>query len=60
MRQVGDSLVWLAMIAVFAAVLYFTPRVAHYIHVMSDEHGRDCMTCHGFSHQQSEVSNPIP
>ena len=31
MRQVGDTLVWLAMIMVVAAVIYFTPRVAHYV-----------------------------
>ena len=28
MRQVGDTLVWLALIGVVAAVLYLTPRVA--------------------------------
>ena len=31
MRQVGDTLVWLALIAVVAAVLYFTPLVASYV-----------------------------
>jgi hypothetical protein len=31
MRQVGDTLVWLALIAVVAAVLYLTPRVASYV-----------------------------
>lgn len=31
MRQVGDTLVWLALIAVVAAVLYITPRVASYV-----------------------------
>jgi hypothetical protein len=31
MRQVGDTLVWLALIAVVAAVLYFTPLVANYV-----------------------------
>jgi hypothetical protein len=30
MRQVGDTLVWLSLIAVVAAVLYFTPRFASY------------------------------
>ncbi len=28
MRQVADTLVWLSLIAVVAAVLYFTPRFA--------------------------------
>lgn len=31
MRQVGDTLVWLALIAVVAAVLYFTPFVASFV-----------------------------
>lgn len=31
MRQVGDTLVWLALVAMVAAVLYFTPRVASYV-----------------------------
>ena len=31
MRQVVDTLVWLAMIMVIAAVVYFTPRLANYV-----------------------------
>ncbi len=31
MRQVGDTLVWLGLIVVVAAVVYFTPRVASYV-----------------------------
>jgi hypothetical protein len=30
MRQVGDTLVWLGLIAVVVAVLYFTPVFASY------------------------------
>ena len=30
MRQVADTLVWLGLIAVVAAVLYFTPQFASY------------------------------
>ena len=30
MRQVADTLVWLALIAVVVAVLYVTPLVASY------------------------------
>jgi hypothetical protein len=30
MRQVGDTLVWLGLIAAVVAVLYFTPRFASY------------------------------
>lgn len=31
MRQVGDTLVWLALVAMVAAVVYLTPRVASYV-----------------------------
>ncbi|MGP0066398.1 MAG: hypothetical protein ACLQGP_22770 [Isosphaeraceae bacterium] len=31
MRQVGDMLVWLAVILVVAGVVYYTPRVANYV-----------------------------
>jgi hypothetical protein len=47
MRQVVDTLVWLAMIMVIAAVVYFTPRLANYVTSMSSEHGQDCLTCRG-------------
>ena len=30
MRQVGDTLVWLGLIVVLAAVVYFTPQFANY------------------------------
>jgi hypothetical protein len=45
MRQVGDTLVWLAMITVVVAVVYFTPRVASYVALFGAEHGRGCVTC---------------
>jgi hypothetical protein len=46
MRQVGDTLVWLAMIGVIAAVIYFTPRVARYVNAAgATEHGRSCVKC---------------
>lgn len=31
MRQLGDMLVWLAMILIVAAVVYYTPRLADYV-----------------------------
>lgn len=31
MRQLGDLLVWFAMIGVLMAVLYFTPKFAQYM-----------------------------
>jgi hypothetical protein len=42
MRQVGDALVWLAMIGVVAAVVYFTPRLANYLGTSGD-HARGSM-----------------
>jgi hypothetical protein len=37
MRQLGDTLVWLAMVAVVVAVVHFTPRIANYVAAMSGE-----------------------
>jgi hypothetical protein len=34
MRQLGDLLIWVAMLAALVAVLYFTPQLAQF---MSDE-----------------------
>jgi hypothetical protein len=31
MRQFGDTLVWIAMILVVAAVVYYTPQIADYV-----------------------------
>jgi hypothetical protein len=49
MRQVGDTLVWLALIAVVAAVLYFTPLVASYVSSRekgANVHGRSGVAWH--------------
>jgi len=56
MRQVGDSLVWLAMIGVVAAVIYITPRVARYVGAMGAERGGECTTCHEIVYQRGESS----
>ena len=46
MRQVGDTIVWLGMILVVAAVLYFAPRLANYVSASTQTvHGRGCPTC---------------
>lgn len=31
MRQLGDTLVWLGLLLVFAGAIYITPRVASYV-----------------------------
>jgi hypothetical protein len=40
MRQVGDTLIWLAMILVVAGVIYVMPRVASYVAAAESEHDR--------------------
>ncbi len=60
MRQVVDTLVWLAMIMVIAAVVYFTPRLANYVTSMSSENGRPHLTSRGYVNLdiQSAESSP--
>ena len=53
MRQVVDTLVWLAMIMVIAAVVYFTPRLANYVTAMSGEGGNVHLT-----HEDTSAQNP--
>ena len=42
MRQIGDMLVWLAMILVVAAVVYYTPQIANFVSATDTRpmHGR--------------------
>jgi hypothetical protein len=40
MRQVGDTLVWLGLISVVAAAVYFTPRLADYVAAASADRGQ--------------------
>ena len=56
MRQVGDTLVWLAMISVVGAVVYFTPRLANYVALFGADHGRGCVTCHEIAYQPEETT----
>lgn len=41
MRQFGDTLVWLGLILVVAAVVYFTPRLASYVSRSERQGGSD-------------------
>ncbi len=41
MRQFGDTLVWLGLILVVAAVVYFTPRLASYVSRIDRQDGSD-------------------
>jgi hypothetical protein len=56
MRQVGDTLVWLAMIGVVAAVVYFTPRVASYVGSMANEHTSDKVTFSEIAYHHDHIS----
>ncbi len=58
MAQVRDTLVWLAMILVVAAVIYITPRLASYVGASESEHGRACATCRdiAFHHDHTHAS----
>jgi len=58
MRQVGDTLVWLAMILVVAAVVYFAPRVANYVASKGTEHKPDCMTCRAVAYDEDDITVP--
>jgi hypothetical protein len=59
MRQFGDTLVWLGLVAVVAAVLYFTPRFASYFSSRERESlrtGRGGMAWR-FAEEPAEVSD---
>ncbi len=47
MRQVQDTLVWIAMILVVAGVIYVMPRVADYVDTAESEHASAsaCVSC---------------
>ena len=46
MRQVRDTLVWLAMILVVGGVIYVMPQVSDYVDAATgSEHGPPCGTC---------------
>ena len=61
MRHVGDTLVWLGMILLVVAVIYYTPRLAKYVAASTaTEHGAACPTCREIMcrlHAESD-SNP--
>jgi hypothetical protein len=60
MRQVGDTLVWLAMIMVVVAVVYFTPRVARYVSAMGSAHGATCHTCREIAYHHDDPFDTAP
>jgi hypothetical protein len=60
MRQVGDMLVWLALILVVAGVVYFTPRFANYVASERSGHGRESRISRVMAYQQFESPDATP
>jgi hypothetical protein len=60
MRQIGDTLVWLAMIGLVAAVVYFTPRLASYVGSGGSEHANQRITASGITYHQDHVTVQTP
>jgi hypothetical protein len=60
MRQVGDMLVWLAVILVVAAVVYFTPRVASYVAARESQEGHGKVAWHAMAEESDEAAEVIP
>jgi len=59
MRQVRDTLVWLAMILVVAAVVYVTPRAANYLRASESDHAQSCGTCREIAyHHHHDTAEP--
>jgi hypothetical protein len=56
MRQVGDTLVWLAMIGLVAAVVYFTPRLASYVGSITNEPVGGKITSSGIAYHHNHIS----
>jgi hypothetical protein len=60
MRQLTDSLVWLAVIGSVAAVVYFTPRLADYVATRDSERGRNVSVPRVATYQFSDGFETTP
>ena len=60
MRHMGDTLVWLGVILVIAAVIYFTPRFADYVSKVEPEIGRGKMVWNTMAPQADESADAAP
>ena len=60
MRQVGDMLVWLAMILIVAAVVYYTPQLASYVSAKDTRSVPRSVAWHGMHHldQAPDADDP--
>jgi hypothetical protein len=60
MRQFFDMLVWLAIIAVVGAVVYFAPRFGHAVAAMGSPHGQECRTCEDITSLNPDAADANP
>lgn len=60
MRQVGDTLVWLGLILVLAAVVYFTPRLADFVAAVQSHQGRGSVAWRVVDSPADEIPDATP
>jgi hypothetical protein len=60
MRQVGDMLVWLAMILVVAAVVYYTPQLASYVSGRDSQPVQGRVAWHAMHHWEEPPASETP
>jgi hypothetical protein len=60
MRQVGDTLVWLGLILMIAAVVYFTPRLADFVAAVHSPKERGSVAWRAAVSQADEIPDATP
>jgi hypothetical protein len=60
MRQVFDMLIWLAVIVVVGAVVYFAPRFGHAVAAMGSRQGQECRTCQDITSLNPDAADASP
>jgi hypothetical protein len=60
MRQVGDTLVWLGLIVMVAAVLYFTPRLAAFVSAVQSHQHQGRVAWRSAITQADEIPDATP
>jgi len=54
MRQFGDTLVWLGLVLVLAAVVYFVPQFANFVAAVEAQQDRGKVAWHVTASQSDE------
>jgi len=60
MRQVLDMLIWLAVIMVVVAVVYFAPRFGRSVAAMGSRYGQECNTGRPIALLNSDTADATP